>query len=277
MKRILVPCDFSGPAVEAFRFALDIAAKSGGEVMLLHTIELPVLHDTTLMPTLNFEEQALKDLRADVEKKITRLKSKWSKEDERVKHTITYGPVAAEIVRVAAERKSDLIIMGTKGATGLKDYFVGSNTEKVVRRSKVPVIAVKKFVKASSIRNIVFPNSLDKEQEGLTLKVKDLQDFFKAKVHILFVNTPAEFHRDSEAKKALNTFAKRFMFKNYTLNIFNDIDQVEGVIHFAREINADLIVMATHGRKGLNHLMTGSVAEDLVNSIHCPIWTSVEK
>ena len=60
---------------------------------------------------------------------------------------------------------------------------------------------------------------------------------------------------------------------NYTLNIFNDTYEESGVISFAQMIKADMIAMGTHGRKGINHIISGSLAEDVVNHIDCPIWT----
>jgi nucleotide-binding universal stress UspA family protein len=62
MKKILVPCDFSKPAINAYRFALDVAQQSKGTVHLLNVIELPILHDSVLMPVLNFEAQLLEEL-----------------------------------------------------------------------------------------------------------------------------------------------------------------------------------------------------------------------
>jgi len=105
------------------------------------------------------------------------------------------------------------------------------------------------------------------------MKVKELQNFFKATIHVLFVNTPAVFTTDAKTKPALVRFAKRFMLKNFTLNVYNDIDEEQGIINFSREINADLVAMRTHGRRGLAHIATGSIAEDVVNHIGCPIWT----
>ena len=277
MKKILVPCDFSDPAVQAFRFALEIASQSKGEIILLNVVELPVMYDTVLMPTLNFEEAFLKDMKAHAEKNFVKLKTKWVKNGVPVSSFVEYGPTTLTITRFAEEHKADLIVMGTKGATGLKEFFVGSNTEKLVRKSPVPVIAVRKYIKASSIKDIVFPNTLGKDQEELTMKVKELQELFKAKLHILYVNTPSNFHRDGSTRQQLSDFAKRFMLKDFTLNVFNDFDQESGVIHFAHELGADMIAMATHGRKGLSHLISGSVAEDVVNHIDCPIWTCVEK
>ena len=76
MKRILVPCDFSDTAVQAFKFAVDIANQSQGEIILLSVVELPVMHDTVLMPTLSFEEAYLKDMRENTEKNFSKMKAK---------------------------------------------------------------------------------------------------------------------------------------------------------------------------------------------------------
>jgi nucleotide-binding universal stress UspA family protein len=79
--------------------------------------------------------------------------------------------------------------------------------------------------------------------------------------------------RDLETRQALQKFAKRYMFKDFTIHIFNDMDQEAGLTNFVKEIEADMVAMGTHGRKGLAHLMSGSIAEDVVNHIECPIWT----
>lgn len=277
MKKILVPCDFSDQAVQAFKFAVDVARQSKGEVLLLTVIEVPVVHEAALMPSISFEEVFLKESRERAEKDFAKMKSKWAKDEPTVKTFVEFGNPSAVIRNFIDSKKVDLVVMGTKGASGLKEYLVGSNTEKIVRWSKAPVIAIKKYVKGSSIKNIVFPNTLERSQEDLIMKVKALQNFFNAKLHILYVNTPANFKSDSESKKRLEDFGKRFMFKDYTLNIYNDIYEEGGVLNFAKSVNADMIAIATHGRKGLNHLLSGSIAEDLVNHIECPIWTSVAK
>ena len=277
MKKILVPCDFSDTAVQAFRFAVDIARQSDGEIVLLRVFELPVMYDTNLMPALNFEEAFLKDMKSTAEDNFKKIKARWAKGGPKVDLVIEYGAISLTIARVAEQEDADLIVMGTKGATGLKEFFVGSNTEKLVRSSGVPVIAVKKYVKPASIANIVFPNTLGQGQEKLLMKVKELQEFLRARLHVLFVNTPANFKQDNETQQALKAFAKRFMLKDFTLNVFNDFDQESGIRNFANKIGADMIAMGTHGRRGLNHLMAGSMAEDVVNHIDCPIWTAVEK
>jgi len=279
MKKILVPCDFSDAAVQAFKFAVEIATQSRGEILLLHVIELPVMHDTVLMPTLSFEESFIKDMAVNAEKNFSKMKEKWAKSGPKVISFIEYGPTAHAIKNFIKDKKIDLVVMGTKGASGVKEFLVGSNTEKIVRMSPVPVFAVKKSAKASSIKNIAFPNTLEDsaEQDELILGVKALQNFFKAKLHVVYINTPANFKRDSVTHQQLNAFAKRFMLKDYTLNVYNATDQEMGITDFIHENGIDMIAMGTHGRRGLNHFMSGSVAEDMVNHINCPIWTLVEK
>ena len=274
MKRILVPCDFSEQAINAFRFAVDIAAQSKGEIHLVHVVELPVLHDTMLMPVLSFEEALFEELRVKAEKQFQKLAAKYVSGTTKVKMKVLFGGTARMILDYIDDVKIDLVTMGSKGSSGVREYLVGSNAEKIVRGSSVPVLVVKKYVKASSIKDIVFPNTLHTEtQEDLVMKVKALQNFFKAKIHIVWINTPSNFTRDKITHERLTAFAKRFMFKDYTIHVYNDPYEESGVINFTHDFKADMIAIGTHGRKGLAHLMSGSVAEDLVNHVDCPIWT----
>ncbi len=273
MKKILVPCDFSDPAVQAFKLACEMAKQSRGEVFLLNIIEVPVMHDTVLMPTLYFEQQFMDDTKSAAERKFAKMIAKWAADGLRVHGSVQFGPTAATIRQFIDEKKIDLVVMGTHGASGAKEFLIGSNTERIVRTSPVPVLAIKKSTKLSSIKNIVFANDLSMEAEKLTLKVKELQGFLKATLHVLFVNTPGGFKRDSITNKLLKDFAKRFMLKDYTLNVYNDLDQESGVANFAQTVGADLIALSTHGRTGLNHFLSGSIAENMVNHLDYPIWT----
>lgn len=274
MKKILVPCDFSEQAINAFRFAIDIARQSKGEVHLVHVIELPVLHDTVLMPVLSFEEALFEELREKAEKQFKKLETKYNDDSIKIKSKVVFGATSRMVLDYIEENKIDLVVMGTHGASGVREFVIGSNAEKIVRRAPVPVLAVKKYVKGSSIKDIVFPNTLDTErQEDLVMKVKALQNLFKANIHIVYINTPNNFTRDSVTTARLKAFAKRFMFKDFTIHVYNDPYEESGVINFAHELKADLIAIGTHGRKGLAHLLSGSVAEDLVNHVDCPIWT----
>ncbi len=273
MKKILVPCDFSETSLQAFQFAVEIARKSGGTIMLLHIVELPVLHDSMLMPTLYFEAGYLKDMEANAEKKFTKMKSKYLKENTKVMSFVKLGPILGTINDFAEEHKADLIVMGTQGATGLRDFFIGSNTEKIVRLSSIPVLAIRKSFKLNKIKNILFPTTLLPEENHLVKQAKKLQAFFMAKLHLLLVNTPHNLNRTSDEHAVIEKFAKRHKLENYTVNTRDNFYVENAIIDFVHEIKADMIVIGTHGRKGLSHLFIGSVAEGVVNHLDCAIWT----
>ncbi|WP_339869727.1 universal stress protein [uncultured Algoriphagus sp.] len=273
MKKILVPCDFSDSAVQAFVFALKIAQQSKGEIILLHVIELPVLRGTIQVPALYFEENYLKDMEVKAQKNFEELKGEWAKEGVRVRSLIEHGPITKTITRIAEVYKLDLIVMGTQGATGFKEFLVGSNTEKVVRFSPLPVLAVRKSHEFSHIKNIVFPTTLDPNQNKLLIHIKELQNFFSAKLHLLLVNTPHNMKRTVDEKDMMEAYARDFDLQNYTINTRNDFYESDAIINFTIENKADMIAMGTHSRKGLAHLFSGSVAEEVVNRMDCPIWT----
>jgi nucleotide-binding universal stress UspA family protein len=273
MKNILVPCDFSKPAVNAFRFALDIAAQSKGAIHLLNVVELPIMHDTLLMPVLNFEQQLLNDLKENAETRFKKITDKYNTGKVKVVVNTVFGSVSHMIQDYIIKESIDIVVMGSHGATGAREFFIGSNAERMVRYSPVPVLVIKDYYKGP-IKNIVFPNTLDTEnQEDLVMKVKALQSFFKAHLHLVWVNTPLNFTSDRLTNERLEAFAKRFMLKDYTISVFNQTDEEKGILEFADSVKGDLIAMGTRGRKGIAHLVNGSLAEDVVNHTKGLVWT----
>lgn len=277
MKKILVPCDFSESAIQAYEFALNLAEQSQAEIFALKVIDLPFIYETSLSTTPEyFDPGIFKSLEEDAKKKFEKLQAKHSQK-ERVTFTTIRGAVTLTINQFAQDHQIDLIVMGTTGASGLKEYWIGSNTEKVVRFSHVPVLAVRKSFDVSKIKNIVFPTTLHLDQSDLVSKIKDLQSFFSAKLHLLLVNTPNNMLRTKDEIDLMEEFARHYNLSNYTLNTRNDFHEQDGIINFVHEIKADMIAMGTHGRKGLAHLFMGSVTEDLVNHFDCPIWSYLVK
>lgn len=272
MKKILVPSDFSEQAMNAFKFAVDLALKAKSEIHLLHVIELPVLYDTTLMPALSFEKEYLEDAAGLAKKTFTKMISKLNK-NIRVSWSIGYGNPTSVILQELKSAKYDLIAMGTKGATGLKEYFVGSNTEKIVRLSGVPVISVPGPAVLASVKNLIMATGFSGNQDSFISAVKQLQKFLNATLHLVYVNTPAMFRKDSESKDLLNAFIKKYNLSAVKPVIVNDITEEEGVVNYAISTGKCLVAMATHGRRGLAHILTGSVAEDVVNHVKFPVYT----
>ncbi|UII25574.1 universal stress protein [Fulvivirga maritima] len=280
MKRILVPVDFSEQAKFALKFAAELNdIHNDMRVTVLHAVEHPIesyLDPTGLAVGFGADADLLRVMKENASKamevfmKETITEAQFQQVNKKIVAGTAYECVQDEL----AEEEYDMVIMGTKGASGLKEMFVGSNAEKVVRLASCPVITMTEEVAVPSIKNIVFATAtLADISEELLAEIKQLQELFDAQIHLVRINTPNNFERDSVVKQALQQVADRYMLSNYTLNIYNDKYEEQGIIAFAKEIDADMIAMGTHGRQGLAHLLSGSLAEDIVNHASYPIWT----
>jgi nucleotide-binding universal stress UspA family protein len=274
MKKILVPSDFSPQALAAFKSAVEIASGSGGSVHVLHAIELPVPTETAFgVQPYYVSADHLEDFANAARKKFAKMTARLKNKKVKVTLSIRNASVIQAIADEIAAKRISLVVMGTQGASGWKEYILGSNAEKVVRHASVPVIAVRKPLTRKSIRNIVLPSTLETDTADFMSKVKVLQDFFRARIHVLYLNTPANFVSDSDSRGALELFAKHYKLKNYTLNVRSVRLESDGIIEYAKEVKANMIAMGTHARKGLNHLLMVSVTEEVVNHVQLPIWT----
>lgn len=283
MKKILVPTDFSKPAQIAVEVARDIAKKSNAEVTLLHVIE------EATGGSFNVEGQM--DLDGSMEEKLFTLAliKKARKQMEtlmsssavsgiKVKSELRMGTPFHGMRTIITDKKVDLVVMGTAGQTKVEEMIIGTNTEKVVRHAKCPVLTVHKKPVKTEFKNIVYATALSKDEESFAAVVKQMQGLYEdSVVHLVRVNTPGNFQRDVVVRKYMQEFAKKQMLKKYTINIFNDLSEEEGIIYFADSINADLVAMATHGRTGFAHVLAGSIAEDVVSHSKRPVLTYVVK
>lgn len=273
MKRILVPCDFSLPAQEAYKLAATIAAKNNGEVLLLHVINIPVVYDPGLGGLPYTDPTLLEDLEAAGIKNFETLLADAAIPSVRTSYQITNGDILSSILQYTEEKNIDLIIMGTTGSSGIAEIFIGSNTEKVVRHAQVPVLAVRQAPSVDSIKNILLPSTLSLDHVTFMNKVKAVQDFFQATLHILLINTPSRFRNHAEANQALEAFARYYHLKNYKTHLSNYSSEADGIIDYANDEHIDLVLMGTHARTGLSHLFKGSITERVVNHIQYPVWT----
>ena len=105
------------------------------------------------------------DLKLAANKHFEALVKEYGKGLEAIRFTIDVGTVVLSIRQAVDQHKPDLVVMGTNGASGFKEYFVGSNTEKVVRFSTVPVVCVRKSLPLEAIKNIVLATSIEKDPE----------------------------------------------------------------------------------------------------------------
>ncbi len=273
MKRILVPIDFSQEAEGAARVAARIARRTGSEIYLLHMLELPVnTIDPTEMSTIISEPQAIYFMKLAHEK-FDKFKKLPFFDGIKVIESVQFHYAFKGIIKETEKFDIDMIVMGSQGASGLQEMFIGSNTEKVVRRSKVPVLVIKEGNDNFDIKKIVFASNFNDECKKTFQKVLDFTNLFRAELSLLYVNTIHNFNTTRVIEERMSDFIKDFKMCKCTKNIYNDISIENGILSFSRELDADLIALNTHGRSGLSQLFNGSIGQELTNHALRPVIT----
>lgn len=273
MKRILVPIDFSKTSEFAAKMASRIAKKSGADIYLLHMIELPTgIVDMGAGANFSIPESML--YLRKIKERLVEYKEKYFDSKTTVHHSILFLHPYEGIEKYTKKINPDIIVMGSKGHSEFDEILIGSNTEKVVRTSETPVLVVKKNERKFRIKNIVFASDFANEEEKEVLrKVKVFADNFGSKIHLLKVNTPSNFESTYEARTSIQDYIKDINLDKYTVNIYSDVSIEKGILHFAQELDADLISLCTHGRSGISHLFTSSVTKNLTKNALKPMLT----
>ena len=264
-------------------FAYQIALKSTAEIILVNVIDYPGLSSVwsggmnviggAEPPLDNLDESFINNLLDRSKEEMKSMVKKLNHGNIKISQLVEVGNPYFVIAEKIAQEDVNLVIMGTKGATGLEEVLIGSNTERVVRHAKCPVITLKKKRDFTKIHNIAFASNFEGDQAHVVEELFKLQEIFNAKLHLVKINTPNNFESNRTILKGMKDFVDKYEIKNYSLNIYNDYVEEDGIIYFSEDIGADMIALATHGRTGLMHLLSGSIAEDIVNHAKRPVWT----
>ncbi len=275
MNKILVPVDFSKHSEYALEVAAILAKKKKAEIIALHMMGLSEAVLTKDDSQEFMEAQYYMKL---AKKRFAMFFNRPWLKDIKLTQMVQKYKVFREINNVAKEQNIDLIVMGSHGMGGLSEIFVGSNTEKVVRSSEVPVLVIKKRIPGFNIQKVVFGFDFKIENVPAYHKVIQLFGSLKADVDLVHVNLPSiNFMSSSEIQEEINKFVRVAHHGDLPNSVqvkqISDYSVESGMYSYAKEINADLIAIPTHGRSGLAHFFSGSIGEDLVNHAQLPVMT----
>ncbi|WP_040253356.1 universal stress protein [Psychroserpens mesophilus] len=274
MNKIIVPIDFSKHSEYALETAAILAKKNNSEIIALHMLEMAhnVLTDSDddqQMQTVFFLKLA--------ETKFQEFLERDYLKGINVTPVVKHFKVFREVNDVAEQHHADLVVMGSHGSSGLTEIFVGSNTEKVVRHSNIPVLIVKKEPVNLQFDTVVFACDFSEEMVEPYLKACQFFDNSSSTLKLLYVNLPGERFKSSTEMEA--TVAKFLEKADGNLDKINDIHYIsdytveEGVLTFANIVGGDLIAIPTHGRRGISHFFSGSIGEDIANHSTLPVIT----
>lgn len=271
MKRILVPTDFSKHAEHALKVAAQIAKKNNAEIYLLHMLDLP--HEGSDAQSEGHAIPEIMFFKKRAEEKLDEVSNAGYLAGIEISQIIKLESTFTGIIDISKKNEIDLIVMGSHGANGFKEMIIGSNTEKVVRTSEIPVLVIKKEIEDFNVNKFVFASDFSDEVSKTFEKAVSFANKFGSHLHLVSINTPNNFKSTAVAEKIMSDFVSKFQINSYSTHLYNDVNIEKGILNFANSIDADLIGMSTHGRRGLAHFFNGSISEDLVNHSVRPVVT----
>ena len=275
MQKILVPVDFSNESLCALEAAHSFAHNAASEILILHVIEDPIIDTSKITGEMHYDPMENVFVAKLYEKTKERLETivddeKYS--DIKIDYKIDIGNAYSSIAQHIADHDASLIIMGSNGASGLREILVGSVADKVTRHAKCPVIVVKGEAQFSYLNDILFATGLQEDQDLVLEQLKPYQTFFGAELHMFnAVTSDQKFF--GEIQQKMEALAKRHLIENVHYVVDRSDDIAEAVMEYADEKNIGLIAFGTHDRHNFMHLLQSKMSRDLTHESQRPIWT----
>jgi nucleotide-binding universal stress UspA family protein len=276
LERILVPLDGSTRAEAILTELRMLLARHDSEVILLRV----VLPPTTMNPPVY--ARLLDERRAEARAYVQRVVGELAGAGATARGVVYEGYPAEAILAGAREQAATLIALTTHGRTGLARWELGSVTEKVLRGSECPILVTRSFETAeagatrdrqpaqAAIRRMLLPidaGDLSLAAVGPAMELAVLCGAEMLLVHVLDDNLAGELPMpDIERAQELVTAAGL-----HAEVVLERGDAADRLLAVAAERQADLIVMATHGRSGLKRWVLGSVAERVMRAAPVPL------
>ncbi|MEK6783618.1 MAG: universal stress protein [Bacteroidota bacterium] len=270
MKTILVPTDFSALSKVAVLYALQLAIKTDANIILLAVINI---HDSkkSLLNWKKLEEEMVDTARQDGEQLIREVTSALNSTVPISYRSIIGFPIEEMIDLFAVDNGIDLIVMGTKGATGLKKVLMGSNAVAVINNSSVPVVAVPVDAEFRPVHKIVYPTDMVSLNDEIKTMAR-VARLFDATICILHV-IPSDATIKIDGKKEEEDLIKLTGYPKISFHVSRNDSITKEVDAFVVDQQADMLAMFTHKLDFFENLFGKSVTHQLAFHTKVPMLT----
>lgn len=272
MKQILFPTDFSEAANTAFIYALKFADSFGAELLILHVYDLPIVETPPLPESTKeifdiVEMNQFESFREELPA-LHKLAEEHKMGHVSMRNTLLYGDLVYNINKLCDDEKIDLIVMGTKGASGLKETFLGSTTASVITNAKVPVLGIPAEAEYEPIKSIVFTTQYkDKDNDALRHAL-EIARKFKATLQCLYIKNDDD---PEDIEERINEW--KIFYRDEKIDFFNIAgDHIEQtILDFIENQQAGLLVMRTHKRSFFEGLFHRSLTKKMAYHSKIPL------
>lgn len=269
MRTILVPTDFSKNAKNALNYAIAMATKEKAKIILLHSFN--ITYTSPDIPMAYYEEQLIAT--ENEVKKILEGLCNYVKKKSKVEcSAISREGIAVDVIlEVTKKKKIDMVIMGTKGASGIKEVLIGSNSAKVVSKSKCPVIVVPEKGVFEGIKKIVFATDYHSDDIIILKKLVEFAKIFKSKIQVLHV-TEDEYSDESGAMESFARLVKKKVeYKSMSYHLLPGAEIEKKLHQHLKKESVDMLAISTSDKTLIERIFSKSVARKLVYHTRIPL------
>jgi nucleotide-binding universal stress UspA family protein len=274
IRKILVPIDFSETGLMAMQHAAFMASLSKAEIILLHVLPLTEYYFEIPEPIMHIDNR--EQMQRVIEQKLKEIADEVRTRYGIAPRTLSSrGRVASEIVQVAREENVDLIIMGTHGAKGFEEIFLGSNAYKVVNIAPCPVITVQTHASKLGFTNIVLPVDRSAHSREKVEPAIRLASLYAAKIHIVGLLDNDDEGEYDKLQIVLDQVeqAVEKAGVNHTRHTLKGDRLAAGALKYGASVNADLIIIMTEQESEITGIFLGALARQIVNHSRIPVMS----
>lgn len=261
MKNILFPTDFSDNSNQAYPYALDIAYLLGANLTIFNSYKLPYSKSNLLVSMMD-------RMKEDSQTELNNLRNSALSQEKyknlSISVTSRAGSFVSQIPKVATEFNSDLIVMGTKGASGLKEMVIGSNTLEVIHISKLPVLTVPEKAQNSKVNKIAMAVDLKKIKNPQQLSpLLEMAKICRASIEFVHVMHPDDNDSTQDRFNQIMFLEKFAAEIPSNINIVTESDIINGLSRYIETEKPDMLAMLSRKHTLFERLFTQSITNKL--------------
>jgi nucleotide-binding universal stress UspA family protein len=267
--KILIPTDFSVQSEYAYLMVIKLEEKTPIDIHFLHVLAVP--DSVTMDANGNIQTCGEIDVKhvtkqkEIAERKLADFKMQYG---ERINTHLVFGKITDAIIDFSENHRFDVIVMGRKGARGLKGKFSGTETQIIARKSSIPVLSMMCDRSDLDIKNIVLVHDYTNPEKIDLQLMHKLIALFHTKIHLLQITIGSASDEKQTIKENMKAFAELNHIQNYECHVISDKDVETGVVHFNQMNDMDMVCIGTHGKGSLFH---HSATEKLIKHLFKPI------
>ncbi|KXK55503.1 MAG: Stress protein UspA-like protein, partial [Chlorobi bacterium OLB5] len=270
MKNLLVPFDFSKTSNHALNLALSIAEKQNTTINLLYVVQDPFSVKSSGLGEQEYRNSNIRKFLEAIKKEtyanLKHVIKKFNNNKIKITPYVTVNAsVYKGILKFIDTKKTGLVVMGTHGISNLKTKYLGTNTERVFRMTKKPVIIVRDAVKQPEFRKIVFATDLEHKARKVINQAWAFLKMYNAKIDILRINTLKDSIRSTYAIGQMRNISKKYNAE-FDFVLAEAKTPEEGINEYCVKTKADLLVIGVHRKKGFKRLFTDRISESITRT-----------